>query len=373
MSDVSTIERMPKPIDEARLQLQQMNSQFQAALPAHIPAERFARVVMTALQNNPTLLKCERRSLWNAAMRAAQDGLLPDGREGAMAPYKDRDGNFQAQWMPMIFGIRKKARNSGEIGTWEAYCVYENDAFEFELGDEPFIRHKPALGDRGKIIAAYSIATLKDGSKSREVMSIKEVEEVRAKSKAKNGPWDDATFYPEMVRKTVARRHSKVLPMSSDLDDLIRRDDDLYDVAGAREEAQAARGGKPQSLAGALDNLAKLPAPKADAPASAVVDAKPIGNEPGDGIPAFLDRTKPVPPTREQLLRDLKETKSPQDCLHWSLTVSAMEHLTKDDMRIINSALLAHQKTITDAQTDPPKPAKANSAGKDERVPVDAY
>jgi hypothetical protein len=37
-----------------------------------------------------------------------------------------------------------------------------------------------------------------------------------------------------MVRKTVARRHSKALPMSSDLDDLIRREDDLYELPDAR-------------------------------------------------------------------------------------------------------------------------------------------
>jgi recombination protein RecT len=40
-----------------------------------------------------------------------------------------------------------------------------------------------------------------------------------------------------MARKTVARRHSKVLPMSTDLDDLMRRDDALYDHDGASDRA----------------------------------------------------------------------------------------------------------------------------------------
>jgi recombination protein RecT len=56
-----------------------------------------------------------------------------------------------------------------------------------------------------------------------------------------------------MARKTVAKRHSKVLPMSTDLDDLIRRDDDLYDMKGAKEEAQERR---PRSLADRLDQIA---------------------------------------------------------------------------------------------------------------------
>lgn len=235
-----------------RDQFEKMGDQFHAALPAHIPVERFMRVIMTAIQNNPDLLAANRKSLFNAAMKAAQDGLLPDGREGAMVPFgKD------VTWMPMIGGIRKKVRNSGEIATWDVYAVYEKDAFEFELGDEPFIRHRPHLGDdRGKLIAVYSVATLKSGERSRDVMSVSEVERIRALSKGKNTPWNNPTFYPEMAKKTVARRHSKVLPMSSDLDDLIRRDDELYDMKGAREEAQENR---PRSLADRLDQIAGEP------------------------------------------------------------------------------------------------------------------
>lgn len=240
------------PVAVVRAQLQQMEGEFSNALPAHIPVERFTRVVMTAIQNNADLLNCSRRSLWNSAMKAAQDGLLPDGREGAIVPYKG-----EAQWMPMIAGIRKKVRNSGEIATWDVQAVYANDAFEFELGDDPFIRHKPALGNRGKMIAVYSIATLKSGEKSRDVMGIEEVEAIRAISRSKNGPWANPTFYPEMAKKTVARRHSKVLPMSTDLDDLIRRDDDLYDMAGASDAAvKAAPEPAPKGIGGKLASIA---------------------------------------------------------------------------------------------------------------------
>lgn len=217
--------RQPNAVAVVRTELEKMGDQFRAALPAHIPVERFQRVIMTALQNSPDLIKCERASLWNSAMKAAQDGLLPDGREGAIVPYQGK-----ATWLPMIGGIRKKVRNSGELSTWDVHAVYEKDHFEFELGDAPFIRHKPSLeADKGKLIAVYSVATLKGGEKSRDVMSVADVEKIRAKSRAKNGPWSDPTFYPEMAKKTVARRHSKVLPMSSDLDDLIRRDDHLYE------------------------------------------------------------------------------------------------------------------------------------------------
>lgn len=279
-ANTAVAERPGNQVAEIRHQLDGMEQQFRSALPAHIPVERFTRVVMTAIQNNGDLVaKVDRRSLWNAAMRAAQDGLLPDGREGAIVVY-----GTQAQWMPMIGGLRKKVRNSGEIATWEVQVVHENDEFDFALGDEPFIRHKPTLDEPGKVVAAYSIATLKSGEKSREIMSVNAIEKVRAVSRAKNnGPW--VQWYEEMCRKTVARRHSKVLPMSTDLDDLLRRDDDIYDFAGAKEEAAKDR---PRSLAGRLNSLAALPEPakgdsNAEAPRDetvAVEDAEVVAADP---------------------------------------------------------------------------------------------
>jgi recombination protein RecT len=250
MNQAAAAER-PNEIAVIRHELAGMTEQFKSALPAHIPVERFVRVVMTALQNNPDLVrKCSRRSLWNSAMKAAQDGLLPDGREGAIVEY-----GGEAQWLPMIAGLRKKARNSGEIATWDAQVVHAKDAFEFELGDEPYIRHRPCLDEEpGQVIAAYSVAVLKSGEKSREVMSIAAIEKVRARSRAKKGgPW--FSDFEEMCRKTVARRHSKVLPTSTDLDDLLRRDDDLYDMKGAGDAAIAG-GDKHKTLAGRLDALA---------------------------------------------------------------------------------------------------------------------
>lgn len=263
---MSAVERMPKPQDEIRSQLIKMDGEFADALPAHIPVERFRRVALTAIMSNTDLItKVERRSLFQALTKAAQDGLLPDGRDGAIVIY----GN-QAQWMPMIGGIRKKVRNSGEIVSWEAHAVFENDEFEFELGDDPFIKHKPTLNDRGKIIAAYSIATLKGGEKSREVMSVHDIEKVRNASRAKNsGPWTQ--WYEEMARKTVARRHSKVLPMSTDLDDLIRRDDDLYAMDEASDRKVKAE--RP-TLESRLDALAGSHVVNAET--GEVIEAQPV-------------------------------------------------------------------------------------------------
>jgi recombination protein RecT len=250
----------PNAVAEVRSQLDTMAGQFAAVLPKHIPVERFGRVVLTAVQTNPELLNVDRRSLWNAAMRAAQDGLLPDGRLGALVIYKDKRRGPIAQWLPMIAGIRQKVRNSGEVATWEVHTVHEKDLFDYELGDEPRIIHRPVRGDRGKIIAAYSVAVLKTGERSREVMWIDEIEQVRKQSKAGDGgPWQ--TWFGEMCKKTVAKRHAKVLPMSSDLDDLLRREDDDDDAPPGVVPAERTPA---RNLTDALNMIAGLPEGKTD-------------------------------------------------------------------------------------------------------------
>jgi recombination protein RecT len=237
------------PIEAFRKEATAMEMELARALPPHIPKDRFLRVVMTAVQtsmasNYTNLLECDRRSLWQSAMKAAQDGLLPDSREGAILKYGDK-----AQWLPMIAGIRKKARNSGEISTWDVHCVYKNDRFLLRLGDSPTIEHSYDLAQpRGDLIGAYSVALLKDGSKSYEVMSIDEIRAIRDRSQAwsafkagkiKSTPW--STDEAEMARKTVAKRHAKQLPSSADLDDLMRRDDELYNFEKDDAEAPPAK------------------------------------------------------------------------------------------------------------------------------------
>lgn len=243
------------PLAAARSDVERMEGQFKLALPAHIPVERFARVVMTAVGSNPDLLRADRASLLEAALKAAQDGLLPDGRDGALVMYGQK-----VQWMPMIAGILKKVRNSGELLSISAYVAHEKDRFFYRLGDDETIEHEPFLdGDPGKPRIVYAVAKTKDGGTYREVMTVAEIEKVRAVSKAKNaGPWTQ--WWGEMARKTVLRRLAKRLPMSTDLDDVMRRDDALYDFEGAKADAQQRA---PRSLAGKLDALA---APWRDTP-----------------------------------------------------------------------------------------------------------
>lgn len=216
--------------------VQRMEKQFALALPEHVSPEKFVRVVMTAINTNPDLQKADRQSVLAAAMKCAQDGLLPDGREAALVTY----GN-KASYLPMIAGVLTKIRRSGELLTISAHVVHEKDAFSYTLGDDERIEHQPHMdGDRGKPTAVYAVAKTKDGGIYREVMSIAEVEKVRAVSRAKaNGPW--VQWWGEMARKTVLRRLSKRLPMSTDLAQVFQRDDEHYDLSRTAQGAATMR------------------------------------------------------------------------------------------------------------------------------------
>lgn len=213
------------PMEAMRGTLVKMQSEFSAALPPQIPVEKFIRTTLTAVQMNPDLLQADRRSLLGACMKAAQDGLLLDGREAAPVIFNTKEGK-KVQYMPMVGGILKKIRNSGELSSISAQVVYDKDHFEYELGDNESIIHKPFLGaDRGTQIAVYAVAKTKDGAIYREVMSVSDVEKVRASSRAgKFGPWVD--WWDEMAKKTVIRRMAKRLPSSADLDQVLANDNE---------------------------------------------------------------------------------------------------------------------------------------------------
>lgn len=257
------------PIEAMRGTLTRMQPEFAMALPPQIAAEKFVRITLTAVQMNPALIAADRRSLLGACMKAAQDGLLLDGREAALVIFNSKDGP-KVQYMPMIGGLLKKLRNSGELSSISANIVREKDKFDYCLGDDEKIKHKPALvGDRGSVIAVYAIAKTKDGSIYREVMSVEEVERVRASSRARgSGPWTD--WWDEMAKKTVIRRICKRLPSSADVDQVFESDND------------ASGFDKAASVAPAASEVAALPEPTdvAEAPVSrlkrSMAKAKPM-------------------------------------------------------------------------------------------------
>jgi recombination protein RecT len=215
-----------------------MSPEFQKALPPHVSVDKFIRTLVTAVQNNESLLRADRKSLYSAAMKAAADGLLPDGKEAALVQFKD-----SVSYMPMTAGILKKVRNSGELSSITAQIVHKNDRFKYWVdADGEHLEHEPNFfSDRGPAIGVYALAKTKDGAVYIEVLTEQQVSAIRSVSRSKDsGPWA-GPFADEMKKKSAIRRLSKRLPMSSDLSMTIERDDELYDLEQKPEvEAPAA-------------------------------------------------------------------------------------------------------------------------------------
>lgn len=238
-------------MEEFQGQLAQRAQEFAPALPSHITPDRFQRTVITAVNLNPDLLRADRRSLFNACAKSASDGLLPDGRDGALVIFNTRekgaDGGQdkwvkKVQWMPMVAGIIKKARQSGEISALGARIVYKKEIDEGRFTHKvidgvPKVDHDPILwGERGAMVLVYSFVRFKDGAVDFEFLHADDVAKIRNVSKSKeHGPWKDWT--EEMWKKSAIRRHAKRLPISSELFDTIARDDEMTEFERQRQEA----------------------------------------------------------------------------------------------------------------------------------------
>ncbi len=299
------------PIEKIRAGLTRMEPQIKQLLPPHIDIGRFNLVVMSAVHRNPDLLQADGKSLFGACQQCAQDGLMPDGKEATLTVYKAKvivDGTEtwikKVQYLPMILGIRKRVRESGVMADWVTRIVYSNDKFEIVLGDDERIEHRPAISNRGKPICVYSIATFKDGTKSREWMPIEEVNRIKARSKSpEKGPW--ATDYDEMAKKTVGRRHAKSLPLTPEIDRVVSRIDDLYDfdhrtAALAGDASPAKRIATVKTLddiATTLEDAKGIPSNTPTAPADSAHSA-PEPEPPADHVPPRTAGGSPAPKAR---------------------------------------------------------------------------
>ena len=215
-----------------------------AVLPPNIPVAHFKGVVITAVNLNPELRYADRRTFFNACSKCASDGLLPDGQEAALVVYntkvKDREGKEHwidaVQYLPMIAGIRKRMRNTGEVLSATAEVVYEKDKFHRKMGDDPEIEHEaPRLGaKRGAPLGAYAIIKLTNGEVLRDVLDMEDIERARAQSKQPNGlMW--GKFWGEAARKTALKRCSKQAPKSSVMETLLGREDEPPELPPAED------------------------------------------------------------------------------------------------------------------------------------------
>lgn len=208
------------PVVRFKQDLSVLIEKKELALPSNVKPEAFRNAAIVAVQDNPEILRCDTASVMKSIRTIAAAGLVPDGREAAIVPFKGT-----AQAMPMVFGLIKMARRSGDVRDIRAHIVYQKELddglFSYVVGDEERLEHKPILfGEKGPAVAAYAIARLKDGTIVREFMDSTQIEKVRKSSPQQrkhnepSGIWLQWT--DEMWKKTVIRRLCKRLDLSSE-------------------------------------------------------------------------------------------------------------------------------------------------------------
>lgn len=215
--------------------IQGYSKQIAKALPSVMTPERFTRIAMTAVTQNPQLGQCTPGSFIGALLTAAQLGLEPNTPLGQayLIPYNNgKSKELECQFQLGYRGMIALAHRSGELQNIEAHIVYENDYFDYELGLNPKLQHKPAKENRGDIAWVYAVYRLVSGGFGFEVMSYEDVENHRKKfSKASQrgfSPW--TTAWEEMAKKTVIKKALKYAPLQSDFIRGTTADEATFDI-----------------------------------------------------------------------------------------------------------------------------------------------
>ena len=309
---------------KAWLQKPEVVASITAALPRHMDGEKFAKIALTAINRNPKLLECTRESLMLAMLQSAALGLEPNGRDAHLIPY----GN-QCQFQLDYKGIVQLVRRSGEIADIHCDVVRRGDLFTYKFGKVVdhvpwFLRDdakKPAAP--GEIYAVYSRVEMKDAGVACDVMSVEEINQIRdgrsqgykaAKKYNKVHPWDyeeQGGSYCEMAKKTVFKRHSKWLPISSELAEALTKEDEADDSLvidsaeiGKSIDEAASRPKPPPRAKGvaAMKNVTpEAPKPEAPKPEAPKPEAAPAATEPAPAqAPAPVQEdTKKEDPKKE--------------------------------------------------------------------------
>jgi recombination protein RecT len=199
-----------------------MQDQIAKALPSVITAERFTRIALTALSSNPKLAECDRNSFLGGLMQAAQLGLEPNTPLGQayLIPFRNnKKGITECQFQIGYKGLIDLCYRSGEMTSVYAHVVYENDEFDYELGLDQKLVHKPARSNRGNPTYYYAVWKLKNGGYGFSVWSVEDVEaHARKYSQAYKSSYDSPwkSEFDEMAKKTVLKATLKYAPIKTD-------------------------------------------------------------------------------------------------------------------------------------------------------------
>ncbi|MDR3563410.1 MAG: recombinase RecT [Negativicutes bacterium] len=227
--------------------LNDMLPEISKAVPKHVTPERIARIALTAVRINPELLECTRDSLLAGVMTSAQLGLEPNTPLGQayLIPYS-RSIKTDAGWQKIkevqfqlgYQGILDLAYRTGEYKDIYVEEVYQQDQFEYGLGLERHLIHRPSEEeDRGSLTRIYAVYHTKNGGYDFKVWSVGRImahakkysQTWNAEKQQFNGgdknPW--VANFAGMGRKTVLKDLLRYAPKSIEFAKILDSDETI--------------------------------------------------------------------------------------------------------------------------------------------------
>lgn len=192
--------------------------------------ERFKRLLLNAMLENPKLNDCEPASFIKCMLNIAHLGLEPNSLSGQayLIPFKIKD-KMNCQLQIGYKGLLALAHKSGNIKMIYANAVKEGDLFDYDLGLNPTLTHKPAIQGRGESIFYYAVYKLVNGGEGFEVWSKDDILKHRElySRKDKYGKFSSAWInnFDEMAKKTVLKALLKYAPIGSKLAEAVTIDE----------------------------------------------------------------------------------------------------------------------------------------------------
>lgn len=184
--------------------------EVRGALPKEFNADRFVQNAVALLNGNTTLQDFAKKNgtaqIKANMMKAAYLGLDFMSSEAHLVPYGSTL-NFMIDYRGAEKLVKKYSIKP--VDTINSFIVREGDAFEVSIKDnDPVINFTPKPFNDGNVVGACAYIKFKDGTIQYDTMSLKELENTRSHSKAKDSPaWRSFTL--EMYRKTILHRLCK--------------------------------------------------------------------------------------------------------------------------------------------------------------------
>jgi recombination protein RecT len=185
-----------------------------------ISPSAFKQIVLSEIKKSPKKLQAfieNPASLFASVIFAAQLGLMPSDELGQfyMIPFNIKDGGMTIKPIIGYQGMVSILLRSGSIKSINAESVHEGDEFDFSLGLNPKLEHKPIdpLRNATTLTYVYVVVELTNGAKQFKVMSRYELLQTINTLKTRNELYfsdKDPQFW--MLKKIALKQIAKVLP-----------------------------------------------------------------------------------------------------------------------------------------------------------------